>query len=36
PYNHRPELVSGFMADECSALLTDFFKRLREKKANDA
>lgn len=30
PYNHKPEVVSGFMKDECSALLTDFFARLRE------
>lgn len=31
-YNHKPELVSGFMAEECSALLTDFFAELRKKK----
>lgn len=32
PYNHKPEFVSGFMAEECSALLTDFFAELRKKK----
>lgn len=32
PYNHKLELVSGFMAEECSALLTDFFAELRKKK----
>ncbi len=32
PYNHKPELVSGFMTEECSALLTDFFAELRKKK----
>lgn len=32
PYNHKPELVAGFMAEECSALLTDFFSRLRKSK----
>lgn len=32
PYNHKPEVVSGFMAEECSALLTDFFARLRQTK----
>ena len=32
PYNHKPELVGGFMADECSALLTDFFANLRKMK----
>ena len=32
PYNHSPELCAGVLADECAALLTDFFKRLRDKK----
>lgn len=32
PYNHKPELVGGVLADECAALLTDFFKKLRDKK----
>lgn len=32
PYNHKPELVSGFMAEECSALLTEFFANLRKTK----
>ncbi len=30
PYNHKPEVVSGFMQEECSRILTDFFKKLRE------
>lgn len=30
PYNHKPQLVSGVLQDECSAILTDFFKRLRQ------
>lgn len=34
PYNHKPEITSGVLEDECSALLTDFFSRLREKKNN--
>ena len=29
PYNHKPEVVSGFMAEECSALLSEFFANLR-------
>lgn len=29
PYNHKPELISGFMAEECSALLSEFFAELR-------
>lgn len=32
PYNHRPEVEGGFMEEECSAVLSDFFKRLREDK----
>ena len=32
PYNHKPEIVGGVMADECSALLSEFFKELRIKK----
>lgn len=33
-YNHKPEIVSGLMEKECSKLLTEFFKNLREKKKN--
>ena len=32
PYNHKPEVVSGFMQEECSALLTEFFATLRKSK----
>ncbi len=32
PYNHKPEVVSGFMREECSALLTEFFADLRKRK----
>ena len=35
PYNHKPEIVSGIMAQECSMLLTDFFKSLRQSKKTD-
>lgn len=31
PYNHKPELVVGVKKDECAALLTEFFKKLRTK-----
>ncbi len=34
PYNHRPEVTSGVLEEECSALLTEFFARLREKRRN--
>lgn len=30
PYNHRPQLVGGVLEEECSALLSEFFKKLRE------
>ena len=29
PYNYKPEVVGGVMEEECAALLTDFFKKLR-------
>lgn len=32
PYNHKPELVSGVLEDECARLLTEFFQKLRDKK----
>lgn len=32
PYNHRPEVTGGFMREECSALLSDFFEKLRSGK----
>lgn len=31
-FNHKPEIIGGILADECSALLSDFFKELRAKK----
>lgn len=31
-YNHKPEIVAGVMEDECSKMLTDFFKQLRKSK----
>ncbi len=30
-YNHHPALVSGVLEEECSQLLKEFFKQLREK-----
>jgi tRNA(adenine34) deaminase len=32
PYNHKPEIIGGIMEQECSQLLTSFFKNLREKR----
>ncbi|MBQ7604132.1 MAG: tRNA adenosine(34) deaminase TadA [Clostridia bacterium] len=31
PYNHRPEITGGVLAEECAALLSDFFTGLRSK-----
>ena len=32
PYNHRPEVEGGVLAEECSGLLSRFFRELRERK----
>lgn len=32
PYNHKPEAVSGVLEKECSQMLSEFFRQLREKK----
>ena len=32
PYNHKPELVSGLMEQECTEELQKFFRQLRERK----
>ena len=29
PYNYRPEVIGGMMEDECSGILSDFFRELR-------
>ena len=34
PYNHKPEIHGGIMENECSTLLSEFFKDLRIKKQN--
>lgn len=30
PYGHKTKITGGILADECSALLSEFFSRLRE------
>ena len=32
PYSSRPEIVGGVMENECKALLSEFFKKIRENK----
>ena len=34
PLNHKPEIITGVMADECANILTDFFT-LRRRNKND-
>lgn len=33
--NHQVEIETGVLAEECSAMMTDFFKRLRKSKSED-
>ena len=33
PYNYKPTLTGGVMEEECSAILSEFFRQLREKKS---
>lgn len=35
-YNHKPEVFSGIMQEECSGILSAFFRQLREKKQNNS
>ena len=34
-FNHQVEIVTGVLGDECSAMLCDFFRELREKKKRE-
>ncbi len=34
-FNHQVEIVTGVLGDECSAMLSDFFRELREKKKRE-
>ncbi len=36
PFNHRPQVISGLLEEECAALLSDFFENLRKKKTEEA
>lgn len=36
PYNHKPQITSGVLQEECSQILSDFFKELRIKKQKKA
>ena len=32
PFNHHPEIEGGVMAEECSAVISEFFRELRKRK----
>lgn len=32
PFNHKPEVTSGVLEDECAGLLSEFFRGLRERR----
>ena len=34
-YNHRPEVNSGILENECAEILSEFFKNLRKKKISE-
>ena len=31
PFNHKPDIIGGYMENECSELLSDFFESIRRK-----
>ena len=35
PFNHKPEIVSGVLEEECASLLQDFFRELRKSKKKE-
>ena len=35
PYSYKPIYIGGILKDECSVLLSDFFKNLRKKNATE-
>lgn len=35
PYNHKPEVTAGLLAQDCSEILSDFFRELRISKQNN-
>ena len=35
PYNHKPEVVSGVLEEECSGILKEFFAKLRENRKKE-
>jgi tRNA(adenine34) deaminase len=35
-FNHKPEVISGILKDECASVLTEFFLKLRTKDSDSA
>ena len=36
PYNHKPDVTRGVLADECAELLRDFFRALRARRSKNS
>ncbi len=35
PFNHKPNITSGLLEEECSKIMTDFFLKVREKRKKE-
>lgn len=35
PFNHKPNITSGLLEDECSKIMTEFFLKVRERRKNE-
>ncbi|MEE1075828.1 MAG: tRNA adenosine(34) deaminase TadA [Acutalibacteraceae bacterium] len=35
PFNHKPNVTSGLLEEECSKIMTDFFLKVREKRKKE-
>ncbi|MEE1281322.1 MAG: tRNA adenosine(34) deaminase TadA [Acutalibacteraceae bacterium] len=35
PFNHKPNITSGLLEEECSKIMTDFFFKVREKRKRE-
>ena len=32
PFNHKPEIIGGYMQEECRKIISDFFEKIRQEK----
>ncbi len=33
PFNHKPEIIGGYMQDECRIIISEFFEKIRQEKS---